>query len=293
MTEIANLNGFEMRFEIHGQGIPIVYTPGGFWPLERGRAVAERLKSLGYKVLLWDRPNTGESGLWFEGDNLLGIWADKLHELLHYTGLSPVFLAGGSGGYLASLYFAYLYPAEVKGLLLISPQTDDPEIWGHITNGTFGEPAEVAEQKGMAAVVEGSGSMWDFFDWPDQFGRLPRKKQQLLSMSPVTFAETMRAWSRSLTAGGRPYFAGLSDEQLAGINIPALIFSGMDPIHPQHTAEALHAILPRSELVITSEYYADRLDEILRESEERGGEYFDVAQVDRMDEFVRSILQRQ
>ena len=60
-----------MRFEIHGKGIPLVYTPGGFWILERGRAMAEYLKPLGYKVLLWDRPNTGESGLLFQGENLL------------------------------------------------------------------------------------------------------------------------------------------------------------------------------------------------------------------------------
>ena len=279
-----------MRFEIHGAGIPIVYTPGGFWPLERGRAVAERLKALGYKVLLWDRPNTAESGLWFEGNNLLAIWADKLRDLLHHAGHSPAFVAGGSGGYLASLYFAHLYPAEVKGLILISPQTDNQEIWGNITKGTFEELAEVAQQKGMAAALEASGGMWDFFDWPDQFARLPQKREHLLSMNPLEFADTMRAWSRSLTTGGRPYFAGLTDEQLADINIPTIVFSGMDEIHPPHTAQALHAKLPKSELVITTEYYAERLAAMLRDSEEKGGEYFDVAQVDRIDEFVRSKL---
>ena len=30
MTEIVNLNGFDIRFEIHGEGIPIVYIPGRF-----------------------------------------------------------------------------------------------------------------------------------------------------------------------------------------------------------------------------------------------------------------------
>src|SRR3989304_8568043 len=98
MAETVTLHGFDIRFEIHGAGFPIVYTPGGFWPLERGRAVAERLRPLGYRVLLWDRPNTGESGLLFEGGNLLRMWADQLRELLHYTGLSPVFVSGGSGG---------------------------------------------------------------------------------------------------------------------------------------------------------------------------------------------------
>lgn len=290
MAEVVSLNGCDIRFEIHGEGIPIVYTPGGFWPLERGRAVAERLKSLGYKVLLWDRPNTGESGLLFQGENLLRIWADQLHELLHYTGHSPAFV---SGGYLASIYFAYVYPAEVKGLILISPQTDDQEIWETITKGTFLEPAEVAEQQGMAIAIEASGAMWDFFDWPDQFERLPQKKGQLLSMDPMAFARTMRAWSRSLTAGGRPYFAGLTDEQLATINIPAIVFSGLDGIdglHPQHTAEALHARLPKSTLVITSEYYAETLEQMIREGEEKGGEYFDAPLVGRMDEFIRSIL---
>jgi 2-hydroxy-6-oxonona-2,4-dienedioate hydrolase len=289
MAEIVNLNGFDIRFELHGEGTPIVYTPGGFWPLEQGRAVAERLKPLGYKVLLWDRPNTGESGLLFQGENLLRIWADQLHELLHYTGLSPAFVSGGSGGYLASLYFAYAYPSEVRGLILISPPTDNQEILESIMKGTFLETAEIAEQKGMTAVIEAIGGMWDFFDWPDQFERIPQKRQQLLAMEPSAFARTMRDWARSFTAGGRPYFAALTDEQLATINIPTLVFSGLDGfdgLHPQHTAEALHARLPKSTLVITTEHYAEIVEQMMRESEEQG----DAPLVGRMDEFVRSIL---
>jgi pimeloyl-ACP methyl ester carboxylesterase len=159
--------------------------------------VAERLKTLGYKVLLWDRPNSGASGLIFEGENLLRIWADQLHELLHHTGHAPAFISGGSGGYLASLYFAYVYPTEVKGLILISPPTDNQEILEAITKGTFLEPAETAEQHGMIAVIEATGGMWDFFDWPDQFKRIPQKKGQLLAMDPTAFARTMRGLGRA------------------------------------------------------------------------------------------------
>jgi len=50
MTEIVNLNGLDIRFELHGEGIPIVYMTGGFYPLEQGRLMAERLTALGYKV---------------------------------------------------------------------------------------------------------------------------------------------------------------------------------------------------------------------------------------------------
>ncbi len=96
MAQTVTLNDCDLRFETHGDGIPIVYTPGGFWTLERGRAMAERLAPLGYRVLLWDRPNTGESGLVFEGDNLLRIWADNLRDLLHYA-VVPSLTVGNSG----------------------------------------------------------------------------------------------------------------------------------------------------------------------------------------------------
>jgi pimeloyl-ACP methyl ester carboxylesterase len=288
MAEIVNLNGLDMRFEIHGEGIPIVYTPGGFWPLERGRALAERLSSLGYEVLLWDRPNTGESGLIFEGDNLLQIWANQLRELLRYTGHSPAFIAGGSGGLLTSLYFAYAYPEEIKALILISPPTNDKGFWESVIQGTFLELADIAEQKGMAAALESIGGPWDFFEWPEQFTRVPQKRHQLLALNPVVFTETMRAWSRAFMASGCPQLAGLNDEQLAAISLPALVFSGPGGIHPQHTAEVLHAKLPQSELVISSEYYAETWDQNLEE-EEKGGDYFDATLAERIDDFIRSI----
>jgi pimeloyl-ACP methyl ester carboxylesterase len=290
MAEIVNLNGFDIRFEIHGEGIPIVYMPGGFSPLEQGRLMAERLTALGHKVLLWDRPNTGESGLLFKGDNLLEIWAEKLRELLHYTGLSPAFISGGSAGGLGALYFAYLYPEEVKGLIFSSPPTDDHEIWEAMMRGTFLARAEAADRGGMAAAFEPTDGTLDLFNWPDQFERVAQKKQQLLSMNPQAFAETMRAWARSFMDGGLPYFAGLSNEQLATISIPTIVFSGAGGFHPPHTAEALHMRLPRSTLVISTEYYAETLDQILQDVEAKGDEYFDAALAGRIDEFVRSMV---
>ena len=290
MAEIVTLNGLDIRFEIHGEGIPMVYTPGGFYPLEKGRVLAERLKTLGYKVLLWDRPNTGESGFLFEGNNLFQVWADKLCELLHYTGFSPAFVAGGSAGGLCSLCLACLYPKEVKGLILMAPPTDDKDFWNFIIQSTFLASAEIAEKKGMSAVLEAQGRMGDLFNWGEQVQRVPQKKQQFLSMNSLTFARVMKTWANSLTASGHPHLAGLSDGHLAAISIPTIIFSGASDDHPQHTAEALHKKLAKSELVITTEYYVKMLDQIIRDSEEKGDEYFDAAFADRIDEFVRSLI---
>jgi len=289
MAEIVTINDLDIRFEIHGEGIPIVYTPGGFYPLEKGRVLAERLKKLGYKVLLWDRPNTGESGLLFEGDNLFQVWADKLRELLHYTGLSPAFIAGGSAGGLGSLCLAFHYPTKVKGLILMAPPTDNKDFWNFIIQNTFLALAEMAEKDGMSVVIEAQSGMGDLFNWQDQFQRAPQKKQKLLSMNSNTFAGTMRTWAHSLMTSEHPHLAGLSDQQLATIRVPTIIFSGASDDHPPHTAEALHKKLAKSELVITTEYYAETLDQIIRDSEEKGDEYFDAAFADKIDEFVRSV----
>jgi hypothetical protein len=51
--------------------------------------------------------------------------------------------------------------------------------------------------------------------------------------------------------------------------------------------------LAKSELVITTDYYAETMDQILRDSEEKGDEYFDAAFVIRIDEFVRSVISAQ
>ncbi len=290
MAEIVTLNGSDIRFEIHGEGLPIVYTPGGFYPLEKGRLFAERLKPLGYRVLLWDRPNTGASGLLFKGDNIFQVWADGLCDLLHFTEFSPAFVAGGSAGGLVSLCLACHHPEVVKGPIFMAPPTDDQDFWSFIIQNTFLASAEMAEKNGMSKVLDAFGGMGDLFMWQDQFQRVPQKRQQLLSMDPLAFAQVMRTWAHSLTVSGHAHLAGLNEGQLAAISLPIIIFSGASNDHPQQAAEALHKKLSKSEVVITTEYYVETIDQILRDCEEKGDEYFDAAFVDRIDEFVRSVL---
>ena len=291
MSEIK-LGDLEVRFEIHGAGIPIVFTPGGFSSLDQARPLAQALAGIGYKVLLWDRPNTGGSSLAFDRDDMLQLWADTLHALLEHTN-HKCFVAGGSAGSLTSLRLAHARPEGIRGLIVIAPPNDAPQMWQGLAAETFLKRAAIAEEHGMAAALEAAGSVWDFFDWPDQFTRAPHKRQQLLSMNPHGFAARMRAWANFTMMGEHPERAGLSDAQLGTIKMPAIIFSGLDDVHPQHSAEALHARLPQSTLVISSQHYAQELPQILRDMQEKGPQYFDVALVGRIDEFVQSTLRSQ
>jgi pimeloyl-ACP methyl ester carboxylesterase len=209
--------------------------------------------------------------------------------LLRHTKHTPSFVAGGSAGSLASLRFALTYPGEVKGLIVIAPPSDSPEMWQMIATETFLKRATLAEQHGMAAALEAEGGSWDFFAWPDQFARMPHKKQQLLAMNPQDFAAAMRTWADSIMRGERPHLAGLRDEQLAAIKIPAIVFSGLDEVHPQHSAETLHGRLGQSTLVVSTQHYARDLEQIVHDMATKGPESFDVALVGRIHEFVQAV----
>jgi len=76
----------------------------------------------------------GRLGSLVRGDNLLRLWADKLHELLQHLRLTPAYAAGAANGLLASLHFATRYPTEVKGLVLIAALTEDPGWWQPVLN---------------------------------------------------------------------------------------------------------------------------------------------------------------
>jgi pimeloyl-ACP methyl ester carboxylesterase len=293
MPEMTVVDGLEMRFEVHGDGIPVAYTPGAFYRLESARPVAEALVPLGYQVLLWDRPNTGGSGLSFSGENLLWLWADTLHRLLDQVGLRPAYVAGVANGLLASLHFARRYPEDVKALVLIAALTNDRAWWQPVIEATFLWPASVIEEEGMAAALDLNGGRWGVFDWPEQFELVPQKRQQLLETNPATAAATLRAWAHGYSTPGRLAFGGLTDDDLAAIEKPAVVFSGADEHHTVEHARMLQHALPRSELVNSAEYHGSAWQDIVNEAEVKNSfEYLAATMAGRIDTFIRVLEER-
>ena len=82
---IAEINGLSLAYEVVGDsGQPWVITPGGRFTKESPgvRELAAALAEHGNKVLIWDRPNCGESDLCFEGSSESAMQADALAGLL-------------------------------------------------------------------------------------------------------------------------------------------------------------------------------------------------------------------
>lgn len=107
-----------MTAQILGTGDPVVLLlPGGaesadgFFP-----GIAEPLVADGCRVIVYDRPGTGES----KDGALLDAAAD-LHAMLAGLGVGPVIALGQSLGGAVALLLAHDFPQDVAGLVLLDP----------------------------------------------------------------------------------------------------------------------------------------------------------------------------
>src|SRR5215218_2697689 len=118
----ATVDGLTLGYELIGEpGQPWVITPGGRYTKEDPgiRELAEALAAAGKQVLIWDRPNCGESDVSFDGPTESEVQADALAGLLRHLGLAPAVIMGGSGGARVSLLTAANHPDVAAGLAVL------------------------------------------------------------------------------------------------------------------------------------------------------------------------------
>ena len=263
------INGVNIAYELAGEGPPLVWTPGGRTPRKPiTYAIAGRFSS-NYKVLTWDRRNSGFSDIAItDAENEWHAYTDDLHHLLRRLNMSPAFIGGGSGGCIVSLLMAHRYPEDVKGLILHHPPTDDPELHARLLEGWYLFLAEAAEKGDMEAVISKSADKSHEYSmltqWvADSIARNPDNRDRFLSMDPGIFALTMRRWANAWSPS-RAHLAGLPDDEVKNIKAPAQISHGInDNIHPVQTARKLFELLPNAEWVDYSSRYSAKEIQVL------------------------------
>src|SRR5262245_58679254 len=116
----ATVDGLSIAYEVVGDGRPWIITPGGRDSKDTPgvRELAAALAERGNQVVIWDRPNTGESDVCFEGESESEMQADALAGLIAHLGLGPTVIAGGSGGSRVSLLAAARHPDVAAALAL-------------------------------------------------------------------------------------------------------------------------------------------------------------------------------
>src|SRR5438034_3201280 len=170
----ATVDGITLAHEIIGEGRPWVITPGGrFTKDEPGvRELANALAARGNRVLIWDRPNCGESDVCFTGDSESAMQADALAGLLQQLDMAPAVIIGGSGGARVSMLTAARHPEAAAGLAMwwISGG-----VFGLMSLGTHycGNSLRTAWTDGMEAVAE-------LPEWAEVLERNPTNRQRFL-----------------------------------------------------------------------------------------------------------------
>jgi pimeloyl-ACP methyl ester carboxylesterase len=95
----ATVDGLTLGYEVIGEegGQPWVITPGGRFTKESPgvRELAVELSNAGNRVLIWDRPNCGESDVSFTGSSESAMQADALVALLEHLDMTPAIISGG------------------------------------------------------------------------------------------------------------------------------------------------------------------------------------------------------
>ena len=234
------VRGVKLVYEVRGDNGPwVVISPGGRRGLALDRPLGALVAEAGFRVLMYDRRNTGASEIGFPGRSESHEQAKDLLALLTALGTGPAYVAGCSSGSRLSLLLALHHPEAVKGLML----------W-RVTGGAFAAKRlafnyyeqfiTAAEQGGLAAVAHSE-------HFAAMIAANPVNRQILDAMGVEAFLAAMRRWLAGFLDGTGHPVAGLSPDEMRSIALPALIIPGNDRTHPCAAGQAAHRLLPNSE----------------------------------------------
>ncbi|MFB4309688.1 alpha/beta fold hydrolase [Actinomadura sp. GTD37] len=246
----ATVNGLTVGYEViggqgGGQGRTWALTPGGRDGRDTPglRELASALAERGHRVLLWDRPNTGESDVCFTGSSESAMQAGVLAGLLARLDMAPAVIAGGSGGSRVSLLTAARHREVASGLAVwwISGG-----VFGllSIANHYCGGSIRAAWEGGMAAVAA-------LPEWAEVLDRNPANRRRLLEADPGGFIAVLERWMAAYCPRDGELVPGLPDEDARALDVPALVFrSGASDVHHRReTSEHVAELLPDARLV--------------------------------------------
>jgi 3-oxoadipate enol-lactonase len=237
-----------LRGSAAGEGTPIVLCHG--LTASRRYVVhgSRALERAGHRVITYDARGHGESDPAPAGQSYgyPELIADLERVVEAEVGEERFLLGGHSMGAHTAVGYALAHPERPSGLVIIGPT-----YLGKIS------AESLAYWDGLAAALE-AGAIDGFVDylgresgvgeaWRASVARISAERMEL-HRDPAELARALRE-----TPASRP-FGSLED--LAGLDVPALVVASndeADPGHPYAAAEAYAAALPRARLISEDE----------------------------------------
>ena len=243
----VTINGGDVVYDIVGDpDAPlVVLTPGGRFSKEIPglRPLADALVDGGMRVLLWDRPNCGESDVQFYGVTESHMRAETLHGLLGALELGPCVIAGGSGGARDSLLTVMLYPELATKLV----------VWNIVGGipGVFSLGAYYVLPSLRAVRLGGMESVVELADWQSLVEANPKNRDRLLAFDAEEFERVMLRWLGAFVSKPGQTIPGVDDWMFERIKVPTLIIRGgeKDITHPKRTSLEVSCLIEGSRLI--------------------------------------------
>ncbi len=236
---VTTIRGVDIAYEILGSDGPWVsITPGGRRGMDAQRPLAALIADAGFRVLIYDRRNTGASGIGFPGISESEEQAEDLSALLRELRTGPAYIAGSSSGARMSLLLAHRYPEAVRGLLLWRV-TGGAHAAECLAFNYYEQYIDAVDRGGIDAVLA-----------TEHFAAMaeanPASGETLRRMGAAAFREAMVRWLAGFRAGCAYPVAGIDSPDIRRIGVPAIVVPGNDKIHPPAVAQAAHRMLRNS-----------------------------------------------
>ena len=241
MTVISASDGTELYAEVHGEGVPIVFSCAFATTCENWRSQVEPLVAAGARVILWDFRAHGRSGVPDSEDGYsMAHVVDDLGRILDWAapGEAAV-LAGLSFGGLASLHYARLQPERVRALVLVGSgpgfkKAEAQERWQAQVEKT----AQILAAKGCQALTTGRGAA-------TAIGRNPELPAAVAAGRAIAAQDPIALgfFGRLITGPAESVI-----DDLPNIKAPSLVIVGEEDAAFSRAAEVMEARLPRARL---------------------------------------------
>src|SRR5947208_1927136 len=215
---VADVDGLEIAYEVVGDGNETwVITPGGRYSKDYPgiRETGEALAATGRRVLLWDRPNCGASGISFTGSSENVMNGDVLAGLVQTLGLGRVVVTGGSAGSRGAVAAVALHPEIASGLVLWLLSGGVYASFS-LANYYCGDSLFAAWFYGMEKVVE-------LPTWQEVLERNPANRERMLALDPKEFIATMERWMLAYPPNPDQLVPGIPNAKLGAISVPTLV----------------------------------------------------------------------
>jgi pimeloyl-ACP methyl ester carboxylesterase len=220
-----------------GQGEPLVLLHGFGGDKDNFTRVA-RFLTPHYRVIVPDHIGFGESSHPQDADYSAGVQAARIRTLAKALGITKLHIGGNSMGGHISMMYAALFPDEVNSLWLLDPGG----VWSAPSSGLREIIVKTGENPLLARSEDEFAKIFAFVMADPPF--IPRPMLNVMARERIHNYELEKRIFKEITADS-------AEKYVTGLKTPTLIvFGDKDRVINPATAEVLHKLMPRSEVII-------------------------------------------